>query len=93
MTCGLSIATRAGGHFPCMLEDQHDGACIPRLPLVAVPGGISFEQYWSAAREADFIGHLLAVVEAAGQTLTFLEALNIARALCRTRLGIPERRL
>jgi hypothetical protein len=75
----------------CILDENHEGSCMPQLPALralAMPA-----LTWAAAREPEFIAHLLAVVESAGDTLTFLEALNIARALCRTRLGIPDRRL
>jgi hypothetical protein len=94
MKCGLAIATAAGLHLRCILPDGHEGSCLPELPFSSFGGARPrpIPIHWAAAREPEFLGNLLAIVEAAGQTLSYLDALNIARALCRARLGIPERR-
>jgi hypothetical protein len=81
--CGLSVAVRNGGHFPCKLGPSHLGDCEPDLsrPSTSVAR-------WS---EGEFICHLLAVVEKAGAALTFIEALNVARSLIRSRAGLPPK--
>ena len=85
--CGLSVASRTGLHLKCLLGRDHEGDCVPELPS---PRGSVFEK-WVATREHEFVGHLLSIVESAGDTLTFAEAFNIASCLCRERLGMPER--
>lgn len=90
MSCGASIATRAGLHLRCLLEDGHEGGCLPELPVPRVRAAPA--PYWIVAPEVEFVQHLLAIVESAGDTLTFAEALNIARSLCRSRLCVPEPR-
>ena len=75
MSCGASIATSTGLHLRCILDDDHEGSCLPELPR-GVAGLVVAD--WSTASEAEFVGHLLAIVESAGDTLTFLEAINIS---------------
>ncbi len=74
----------------CLLGRNHPGDCEPALPSQH-DGNQVFER-WITLREHEFVGHLLSVVESAGNTLTFAEALDIASCLCRGRLGMPERR-
>lgn len=91
--CGASIASRSGLHSSCGLPDHHKGSCVPAellssatVSVAAAAGSRATE--WT---EAQFVSHLLAVVESAGDTLTFLEAFNVARGLLRTRLGLEVR--
>jgi hypothetical protein len=77
MTCDAAIARANGFHGRCGLPRAHRGDCVPRE-------AISNPTEWP---EAQFVGHLLHVIESAGDTLTFVEALNLARALLRDRLG------
>ena len=86
MTCSANIATRTGLHLPCRLDDGHDGPCMPCIADVPRQRQLSIVE----ASEAQFVQHLLSIVESAGGTLTFAEALNIARGLLRARLGRPE---
>jgi hypothetical protein len=79
MICGASIATRTGYHGSCSLERGHRGSCVPQDTWIAAA------VEWP---EAKFCGHLLALVESAGDTLTVAEAFNVARSLLRARLGL-----
>jgi hypothetical protein len=105
MICGASIAMRNGLHLRCGLPQTHKGSCVPEQLVDEqgryVPDGVPSNSNVLAAfttaerasewSEAQFIGHLLAVVDSAGDTLTFLESINIARSLLRTRLGLERR--
>ncbi len=91
MICGASITNRRGVHLTCILEDGHQGGCCPELPH-RLPVSPPVLRSMACARESEFVQHLLYVVESAGDSLTFAEALNICRALCRARLGVPELR-
>lgn len=94
MICGASIASRSGLHSKCGLPDHHKGGCVPLEVLSSA--AISCAATAAASRalewtEAQFVSHLLAIVESAGDTLTFAEALNVARGLLRMRLGLEVR--
>jgi len=100
--CGASIAKRDSSHRPCVLKPNHQGDCAPfalavvdaggELDAAAISGPLG--DVGAAARyaewsEGQFVRHVLAVVESAGDSLTYVEACNLAVALLRARLGLP----
>jgi hypothetical protein len=94
MICNAAIASRSGLHSRCGLPDNHKGGCVPVELLssanfqYAIRGAARDPAEWT---EAEFVCHLLAVVESAGDTLTLSEALYVARGLLRARLGLERR--
>lgn len=91
--CGASIASRSGLHSSCGLPDHHKGSCVPveLLSSATVSCAVTAGSRAVEWTEAQFVSHLLAVVESAGDTLTFVETLNVARGLLRARLGLEVR--
>lgn len=93
MTCNAVIATRSGLHLRCILQDGHDGNCMPQLPD-CVPQRRPPPA--AEASEASFLGHLLNIVEAAIATptsaalFTPAEAIRMARSLIWQRVGRAE---
>ena len=91
--CGLYIATRSGGHFPCALGPNHDGDCVPSIdaiprprPRLAMPSVVELS-------EAALLSHMLNLIEAAfrspigGPVFTPDEAIKLCRSLIWQRLG------
>lgn len=86
MNCGASIATRAGGHFRCVLEDSHDGPCVPEIGSVPQlrPLQITVEP------EPIFLSHLLTILNSSMLgvgALTTERAVKLCTSLIRQRFG------
>jgi len=92
--CGLYIATRAGGHFPCALGPNHEGDCMPSIeaiprPRLPLPSVVE-------ASESAFLAHMLNLLEAGLRSpigpplFTPDEALKLCRSLIWQRIGKQE---
>lgn len=90
MNCQFKIATRTGGHFPCALEPNHDGDCVPVIDGVPRPRPPRL----TALPEPAFLEHLLRILNSTmlGRftTLGQAEAIKLCRELLRERLGFGE---